>query len=62
MTAIQGSILGLVKDLVSDLLYYNRKEDEDIPVGRIEEAIKNGDITVKEIVDVFERELREAVK
>ena len=50
-------ILSIIPDYVSDLLYYDRKEDEDIPVGFIEEAISSGDITTQEIIDGFSKEL-----
>lgn len=46
-----------VEDLVSNFLYYNRKEDEELPVGSIEEAIKSGEISVKEIVEIFKNKL-----
>jgi hypothetical protein len=48
-------VLILIDDLVSDFLYYNRKEDEDFPVGKIEEMIQNGEITVDEMVEAFRK-------
>ena len=36
---IESTILGCTEDLVSNFLYYDRKEDEDLPRGTIEEAI-----------------------
>jgi hypothetical protein len=50
-------ILGTVTDLVSDFLYYDRKEDEYLPRGAIEAALADGTITVDEIVDKFRAEL-----
>ncbi len=50
-------ILACVSDSVIDLLYYDRKEDEDLPRGVIEEAIKNGTITTDEIVETFKKDL-----
>jgi hypothetical protein len=32
------------------LLYYDRKEDEDLPVGTIEEMVMNGEVTLDEIL------------
>ena len=52
-------ILGNVADLVSDFLYYDRKEDEDLPKGAIELAIENGEITVDEIVEHFRKSLED---
>ena len=31
---------------MADLLYYDRKEDEDLPVGKIEELIENNEIHI----------------
>ena len=50
-----------VKDLVSDLLYYDRKEDEDLPVGAIEESVAGGEITADEIVGIFRTELAKSI-
>ena len=46
-------ILNTVEDLVSSFLYYDRKDDEDLPMNVIETAIQNGEITIEEIVDRF---------
>lgn len=49
-------IFDLIQDLVSDFLYYDRKEDEELPVGAIQSAIADGLVTVDEIVDKFRAE------
>ena len=49
-------------DLLGTFLYYGRKEDEDLPRGAIQEAVKLGEITVEEIVGIFAAGLREACK
>lgn len=41
MRTIREKIEGLVSDTVADFLYYDRNEDEDLPRGSIEQAIKN---------------------
>ncbi len=46
-----------VQDIVADLLYYGRKEDEDLKLGEIEEAIKFGTITSDDIVSWFRDKL-----
>lgn len=51
-------ILNEVAHIVGLLLYYDRKEDDDLPLGDIEEAIKNGEITIEEMVALFAVELR----
>jgi len=53
------TIHNTTKDLVVKFLYYNRKEDEELPVGAIDDAIKSGETSVEEIVAVFEKSLRE---
>lgn len=50
------TILDTVSDLVSGFLYYDRKEDDDLPRGAVEEAIANGEITGEEIVAAFAKE------
>ncbi len=50
-------IEGAVKQLVSDLLYYDRKNDEELKKGDIENAIIAKKISVEEIVDIFHNEL-----
>ena len=47
--------------MVSNLLYYDRKEDNELPRGVIEKAIKNGIISVDEIVALFEKELKKNI-
>lgn len=46
-------ILGTVGDLATRFLYYARKEDDDLPVGAIEEAVQLGEITAEEIGERF---------
>ena len=38
----------------SVFMYYDRKEDEDLPVGEIEAAVRAGEITEGEILKAFE--------
>ena len=51
-------ILDHIPDVIGEFLYYDRKEDDDLPVGAIEEAIKAGEITVDEIAVAFTESLR----
>jgi hypothetical protein len=50
-------IIDILSDSIIDLLYYDRKEDEDLPKGGIEEAIKAGEITVEEMIAIWSAEL-----
>lgn len=46
-------ILAAAEDLISNFLYYDRKEDEDLPREAIEEAIAAGEVTVDELLAIF---------
>ena len=52
---------GYLIDLVSDFLYYDRKEDEDLPVGKIEDMIKSGDYSVDWICNTFKELFIDAI-
>ncbi len=52
-------ILASISDLVMDLMYYDRKEDEDLPKGEIEKSMEEGEISVDEMTDQFTTKLYE---
>jgi hypothetical protein len=52
-------IEGTISDLVSGFLYYDRKEDEELPRGEIERLLDEGVITAEWIVEKFAEKLRE---
>ena len=54
-------ILNTAGDLVCGFLYYDRKEDEDLPRDAIQSAIENNVVTVDEIVERFRTELMEGL-
>lgn len=62
MKNIKELILIHVSDLVKNFIYYNRKEDEELPVGEIEKAIQEGTITIEEITDAFTKSLKEEIE
>lgn len=51
-------IFNTVEDLVSNFVYYDRKEDEDLSANELTMAIKSGEVTIEEIVSKFEKHLR----
>lgn len=59
---IRELILATVDDMIADLLYYDRKEDEDLPRGMIEKSIKNGYVSVEDIVNQFKTSLIKGIK
>jgi hypothetical protein len=58
-TVTKQRIEKLVKDTISDFIYYDRKEDEDTPVTAIEQAIKGGLLTEDDLVNMFRKALHE---
>lgn len=52
----------IIQDCVSNFLYYDRKEDFDMPVGKIESLIKNGDLSEQEIIDLFAEHLLDGLE
>ena len=51
-----------IDDMISDFLFYDRKGDEDLPMGVIEKEVKNGKLTVDEIVSRFKQQLIAGLK
>ena len=58
---MKENIKNTISDLVGSFLYYDRKEDEDLPRGAIEQAIKDKVITIEEIVKIFSSELHKGL-
>lgn len=50
-------LFGALDKLASKLLYYDRKEDDELPLGRIEQLIKLGEVSVDDIVNEFRSHL-----
>lgn len=50
-------ILDTAEDLMSNFLYYDRKEDEQLTRGEICDALNAGEVTEDEILAVFRRHL-----
>ena len=55
-------ILGAVDDLVCSFIYYDRREDEDLPSGAIRDSIANKEISVDEIAAFFKAKLIERLE
>lgn len=56
------TIMVTVDDVVLRLLVYDRKEDEDLPYGAIQEAVRNGELTEEDIVDRFKKNLHDRLR
>ena len=59
---VKKDIEDTIQDLIGSFLYYDRKECVGLPVGRIEQAVRDGEITVDEIVKEFEKHLLSGLK
>lgn len=57
LSSDKETVLTAISDLVSDFLYYDRKEDEDLTMGAIEALVEKGELTVDEMVARFREEL-----
>ena len=58
---MKQEILDAISDLVSDFVYYDRKEDEDLPCDSIDLAVQSGQITIDEMVAQFRTSLTESL-
>jgi hypothetical protein len=59
----RGEVLkNTITDLVGAFLYYDRKEDEDLPVGTIEEMVASGQTSAEDIAHQFRLCLLESLK
>lgn len=47
-----------VHDLVSNLLYYDRKDDSELPRGEIEAVLAAKEVTVERLIEIFSCELK----
>lgn len=50
-----------IDGLASDLLYYDRKGDEDLPHGEIERMVKESETSIDEIVSIFKEKIIEGI-
>jgi len=58
---VRDMILGYVEDEITDFLYYDRREDEDLELGMIEDAIESGEITTDEMANHWKKCLEKAI-
>jgi uncharacterized protein YuzB (UPF0349 family) len=58
MSKSKAEILAVtVRDLVAKLVYYDRKEDEELSRDDVDDLIESGTVTVCDIVETFRDEL-----
>ena len=54
---MKEQILGIVRDLATGFVYYDRKEDEDLSMDQLNEAVESGGMTVDDMVAEFRKQL-----
>jgi len=59
---IRQTILNVIEDTVSKFFYYDRKDDEELGVGDLSDAIESGIISVNEIVMAFKDSIENGVE
>lgn len=53
MTELEKLITLTIKDMVANLLFYDRKEDEELTLERLTEALRSKEITAEYIINTF---------
>lgn len=53
-------ILDTIGDLCSDFVFYDRKEDEELSIEQLKEAVNSGETTIDEMVAEFRKNLEES--
>lgn len=56
------TVKNTIEDLVLDLLYYDRKEDEELKVGAIEKLVIGGMLTEEMMVQWFGEALKKGLE
>lgn len=60
--SLRKLILDTVSDLGGDFMYYNRKHDEQLPLGMIQKGVRIGAVSINEIVDRFRAEVAKGIE
>ena len=55
-------ILDTIGDLCSNFLFYDRKEDEELTIEQLNEAVTSGEITIDEMVEEFRKHLEDTFR
>lgn len=61
LLASRNYVLTLMADSVSNLLYYDRKDDDELPLGRVELLVERGVLNAEEIAEAFRSALLKAL-
>lgn len=55
-------LMNVWADLMLNVLYYDRKEDDELPQGKTEELISRGFVSVNELMELVRTDLEKAVE
>lgn len=58
---VKSLILDTFTDYISNFMFYDRHEDEELPYGAIENAISDGKITIDDLCDKLREQLTTSV-
>jgi len=61
MSTSKEKLANTISDMVSNLLYYDRREDEDLTLDEMNNLINSHEVDVNWIVAQFEKELERAL-
>jgi hypothetical protein len=53
--------LAIIEDVISDYLYYDRKNDDDLSIGDVNGLIESGCVTIDDVIDKFTTYLKECL-
>ena len=59
---MKENIINTIKDLCSNFLYYDRKEDDELSEDDLIQAVEDGTVTIEEMVAEFENQLRNTLQ
>jgi len=52
-TAFRTLVQNTVDDMVTNFFYYDRKGDDELQLDALENALRSGDLTKQDIIDMF---------
>lgn len=58
---MKEQILNTIRDLCSNFLFYDRKEDENLTQDDLYQAVNNNEITIGEMVEEFRKNLENSL-
>lgn len=60
-TMLRTHILGVLEDTITDFVYYDREEDDELDVEELQEAFDSGIVTIDDAVATFRKALADGL-